>query len=187
VPHTTNYSRNLTQKVLSCCTCTKINLALESANAMSIYINQRLRQDPLYRLQWNVLDAAEDIKIATGLYNQTVNMRFLDHPLADKPLFDPPLSCIDGVHIRDFTDKEDRDIYYPKEERYQPPAAFRIVNEDVGLITLRQFFIKVDAYVGHNLEEIKRVKRGMYGELVTHPDSSQGRVITYGRTPCYIT
>ena len=144
-------------------------------------LHQRIRQDLLYRLRWNVLDAAEDIEIATGPYDQTVNMLFFGHPLADKPLFDPPLSCIDEVIIRDFSDKRGRDIYYQEEERYQPPAALRIDNQDGSPITLRHFVTEVHNYVGRNLEEIKRVKGEMYGEPVAHADGTQGKVITFGR------
>ncbi|KAH8719417.1 hypothetical protein GQ44DRAFT_659152, partial [Phaeosphaeriaceae sp. PMI808] len=108
-------------------------------------------------------------------------MPFLGHPLADEPLFDPPLSCIDTIQIGDFGEKVDRDIYYPKEERYQPPAPLKIDNEDGDAITLRQFVTEVHAHVGRNMEELKKIKGEMYGEQVTRADGSQGRVIIFGR------
>lgn len=148
---------------------------------MAISLDRRLRQDLLYRLRWDLSGTTEDIEIATGSYDQTVNMPLLGHPLADEPLFDPPLSCIEQVNVRDLTDKVDRDIYYPKEQRYQPPAALKIDNEDGSPITLRQFVTQFHAYVDRNMEEIKRVKGELYGEPVTHADGTQGRVITAGR------
>jgi hypothetical protein len=149
--------------------------------AMATDVDERLRQDLLFRLRWDLSGAVEDIEIATGSYSQTVNMAFLGHPLADESLFDPPLSCIEQVNIRDLADKENRDIYYPKEQRYQPPAALKINNEDGSPITLQQFVTELHSYVQRNLEEIKKVKGEMYGEPVTHADGTQGRVITAGR------
>ncbi|KAF2877413.1 hypothetical protein BDV95DRAFT_601811 [Massariosphaeria phaeospora] len=85
-------------------------------------------------------------------------MPFLGHPLADEPLFDPPRSCIDAIYIGDFADKEDLNMYYPKEERYQPPAGLKLDNEDGDAIPLRQSVTEVYAHVGRNMEELKKVK-----------------------------
>jgi hypothetical protein len=148
---------------------------------MAMSLDRRLRQDLLYRLRWDLSGTVEDIEIATGSYDRTVNMPFFGHPLADEFLFDPPLSCNEQVNIRDLTDKVDRDIYYPKEERYQPPTALKIDNDDGSLITLRQFVTELHAYVHRNLEEIKRVKSELYGKPVTHADGTLGRVVTAGR------
>jgi hypothetical protein len=151
------------------------------AQTIAIDIDQCLRQDLLYRLQWDLSSTVEDVEIAAGPHDQTVKMPFLSHSLADESLFDPPLSCIEQVNIRDLADKEDRDIYYPVEERYKPPAALKIENEDGSRITLRQFVTELHAYVHRNMAEIKRAKGEMYGEPVTHADGTQGRNITCGR------
>lgn len=148
---------------------------------MSIDIDDRTRHDLLYRLRWNVLDPTEHIEVATGPPEQAIFVPFLDHPLANESLFNPPLSCIDEINIRDFADKRARDIYYPEEERYKPPTALQIVNSDGSPITLGQFVTELHAYIRHNLEEVKRVKGELYGERVTHADGSQGRNITAGR------
>jgi hypothetical protein len=148
---------------------------------MSIDIEDRTRHDLLYRLRWNLLDSAEHIEIATGPLDQIINLPFLGHPLANESLFNPPLSCIDEITIRDFADKEDQDIYYPKEERYKPPTALKITNSDGSPITLGQFVTELHTYVEDNLEELKKVKGEMYGEHVTHADGSYGRNITAGR------
>jgi hypothetical protein len=49
-----------------------------------------LRQDLLYRLRWDLTRPVEEIEIelATDAQDQTVITPFLDHPLADEPLFD---------------------------------------------------------------------------------------------------
>jgi hypothetical protein len=39
--------------------------------------DQRIRQDLLWRLRWNLVDAAEDIEIATGPHDRNINMPFL--------------------------------------------------------------------------------------------------------------
>jgi hypothetical protein len=57
------------------------------------------------------------------------------------------------------SDKEDRDIYHPEAERYRPPVAFKIDNENVSPITVRQFFTEFHVRVYCNMEEIKRVNR----------------------------
>jgi hypothetical protein len=154
---------------------------------MPIDIDERLRQDLLHRLRWDLTGTVEDVEIATGPYDQTVNVPFLGYPLADESLFDPPLSCIAQINIRDLADKEDRDIYYPPDERYKPPAALKIDNEDGSPITLRQFVAEVQAYVRCNITEIKRVKGEMYGEPVTHADGTRGRNITSGAPSSSLT
>ncbi|KAH4251062.1 hypothetical protein HBH70_232640 [Parastagonospora nodorum] len=139
-----------------------------------------VRQDLLWRLRWDVSKPVE-AEISAGPYDQTTNVPILGHPLADELLFDPPLSCIEAVHISDFGDKEDRDIYYPKEERYQPPAPLKIENKNGNAITLYQFVTEVHAYVGRNMQELKKVKGEMYGEEVTRADGSRQRDIIFGQ------
>lgn len=74
---------------------------------------QRLRQDLLYRLRWDLARPVEEIEIelATDAQDQTVITPFLDHPLADEPLFDLlRLKCVE-IFITDFADKLDRDFF----------------------------------------------------------------------------
>jgi hypothetical protein len=148
---------------------------------MIVSLDQRIRQDLLWRLCWNLVDAAEDIEIATGPHDRVIKMPLLSHPLANESLFDPPLSCIDQIYIRDFGDQADRDIYYPEEERYKPLAALRIEHGNGFPITLRQFVTELHSYARCHLIELIKVKGVLYGEPVTHADGTQGRVITAGR------
>jgi hypothetical protein len=154
---------------------------LESFDAMCSSLDQRVRQDLLWHLRWNLVDAVEDMEIATGPHDRIINMPFLSHPLANESLFDPPLSCIDQIAIRDFGDQADRDIYYPEEERYKPPAALKIENENGVPIQLRQSVTKLHSYARCHLKELRKVKGVMHVEPVTHADGTQGRVITAGR------
>jgi hypothetical protein len=175
------YFSNRRREILPHSTSNGINPSSESIDNMITSLGQRIRQDLLWRLRWNVVDAAEDIQIATGPYDQSTNMPFVSHPLANESLFDPPLSCINQIDIRDFGDQVDRDIYYSEEERYKPPAALRIENEDGVPITLRQFVTELHSYAKCHLKELRKVKGVLYGEPVTHADGTQGRVITAGR------
>jgi hypothetical protein len=147
---------------------------------MVMDLDRRIRQDLLWRLRWNSVDAVEDIEIATGPHDRIINMPLLNHPLANESLFDPPLSCIDQIDIRDFGDQVDRDIYYPEGERYKPPATLRIESEDGALITLRQFVTELHSYARCHLKELRKVKGVLYGKPVTHADGTYGRVITDG-------
>jgi hypothetical protein len=84
----------------------------------------------------------------------------------------------------------DRDIYYPEEERYEPPAALRIGNEDGFPITLRRFVTKLYVYATYHLKELRQVRSVLYGESVTHADGTQEGVITARcpvRLPDYIS
>jgi hypothetical protein len=145
-----------------------------------------IRQDLLYRLHWNFQDPLEEVTIAVGNPDQAVNVALFGHPLATESLANPPLNCIDEITIRDFGEKQDRELELedePEEEEflYKPPPALKIWNENGNAITLGQFVTKVHEYVSRNMEEILRVKGELYGELVTHADGSQMRVITEGR------
>jgi hypothetical protein len=62
---------------------------------MVMSLDQRLRQVLLWHLRWNLVDAAEDIEIATGPHDRIINMPFFSHSLANESLFDSPPSCID--------------------------------------------------------------------------------------------
>jgi hypothetical protein len=103
------------------------------------------------------------------------------HAHAEASLFEPPLSCIKQINIRDFTDKLDRDIEYPEEQRCKPPIALKIDNEDGSPITVRKSIVEFQAYVQHNMQDLRRIKGEMCGELVKHADGIQGRIITHGR------
>jgi hypothetical protein len=158
-----------------------ISRETQGIDTMSTDPHRSIRHDLLWRLRWNVSSAVEDTEIQAGPYDQAIDMPFLGHPLGEESLSQPPLSCIDAIHIGDFADKEDRDIYLPKEEGYQPPAPFRIENKDGSAITLGQFVTEVHAYVGENMEELKKIKGATYGKQVIRADGSQGRDIVFGR------
>lgn len=143
----------------------------------------RLREDLLWRLRWNLATPLSQVSLATGPWDHTINVPFLNHTLAEEPLFDTRLSCIDEVFIRDFADKEDREIYYDADEpgRYVPPPQLKIVNANGSAITLRQFVGEVHAYVRLHMEELRRVKGEVYGTHVIHANGTRATEIVCGR------
>ncbi|KAH7086818.1 hypothetical protein FB567DRAFT_51861 [Paraphoma chrysanthemicola] len=147
---------------------------------------QHLRQDLLYRLRWDLTRPVEEmeIELATEAQDQTIITPFLDHPLADEPLFDLlRLKCIDEIFISDFAHKLDREFFALEECKYKPPAFLKIDNASKGgsPITFRQFVTDFHAYVGRNMEELKKAKDEVYGEPYTDADGTQGTEIVVGR------
>jgi hypothetical protein len=140
-----------------------------------------IRDNLLKRLQWDVAGPLSGIEIATGPPNQLINESLLDSTLGHEPLYDRLCNRIDEIIIRDFSDREDRDIYYPKEERYKGPPALEINNEDGRPITLRQFVTEAHAYVARNMEELRRVLSTTYGELIIHEDGTREHRTICGR------
>jgi hypothetical protein len=157
----------------------------EMAAPQTSSLVQRLRQDLLYRLRWDLNRPVEEIEIelATDAQDQTVITPFLDHPLADEPLFDLLLlKCIDEIFIGDFANKLDRDFFAPEGWKYKPPASLKIDNASKGgsPITFRQFVAEFHAYVGRNMEELKKAKEEVYGEPYTDADRTEGTKIVVG-------
>jgi hypothetical protein len=146
-----------------------------------------IREDLLYRLHWNLQAPFEEVTIAIGdPTDQATYVPLFGHPIATNSLANPPLSCIDELTIRDFGEKQDRELELedePEEEEflYKPPPALKVWNKNGNFITLGQFVTEVHEYVSGNMEEILSVKGELFGELLTHADGSQMRVITEGR------
>jgi hypothetical protein len=141
-------------------------------------LNDRIREDLLYRLRWNVFATLDDIEIATGPYDQTTNVPLLGHPLADKSIANPSFSRIDKVYIGECLDKVVVRHEIPEEYRYKPPPPMTINNEDGSPITLGQFVTQTHAYLNIHMKELKRVKGELYGELVKNEDGSWTRSIS---------
>jgi hypothetical protein len=129
-------------------------------------LNDRIREDLLYRLRWNVLATLDNIEIATGPYDQTTNVPLFGHPLADEPIADPPFSRIDEVCIGECLVQMD----YRYE--YKAPPALTINNEDGNPITLGQFVTETHAYLNVHMEELKKAKGLLYGKVVKNEDGS---------------
>jgi hypothetical protein len=141
-------------------------------------LTDRIREDLLYRLRWNVLATLDNIEIATGSYDQTTNVPLFGHPLADEPIAVPPFSRIDEVYIAECLDKVDFRHEIPEEYRYKPPPALTINNEDGNPITLGQFVTQTHAYLNVHIEELKKAKGELYGKVVTNEDGTWARVIS---------
>lgn len=123
----------------------------------------RIREDLLYRLRWNVVATLYNIEIAAGPYDQTTNVPLFGHPLADEPIADPPFSRIDEVYIGECLDKVVFCYEIEEEYRYKPPPALTINNEDGNPITLGQFVTQTYAYLNVHIKELKKAKGEFYG------------------------
>jgi hypothetical protein len=138
---------------------------------------RRIRIDLLYRLQWNVFAALENITVSKDTNGQEI-VPFLDDAAADELLADPPLSRVQ-VRLDDCEEKRAHDEN-DEEDRYRPPAPLTISNEVGTPITMRQFVTRVHAYFNENKNEIKAVKGESYGRPMYSED---GRVV--GREHVY--
>jgi hypothetical protein len=147
-------------------------------------LTDRVREDILYRLRWNVLATLDDIEIATGPLDQATYVPLFGHPLADESIANPPFSRIDRLCISECLDKVVYRYEIPEEYWYKPPPATTINNEDGSPITLGQFVTKTHAYLNEHMEELKRVKGEIYGEVVRNEDGSFSRMICVDSKPC---
>ncbi|KAF2125614.1 hypothetical protein P153DRAFT_389066 [Dothidotthia symphoricarpi CBS 119687] len=151
---------------------------------MFVDLDDRIRQDLLFRLRWNISATLEHIEITIGPHDQTTNVLFLGHPLADESLADPPLSRIQvGIDVCEdkYAEEQrylDKGMNYPYQ--YQPPARLTIDNEDGSPITLGQFVAQTHAYLNYNREAIIKVISETYGEVFKQADGSVRRVMTCG-------
>lgn len=141
-----------------------------------IVLNDRIREDLLYRLRWNVFATLDEIEIRTGPCDQTTDVPLFGHHLANESIANPPLSRIDEVCIGECLDRVD--MHYEEEKRYKPPPALTIDNEDGSPIALGQFVTEVHAYLNLHMEELKRAKGELYGRVSVAEDGTMVRTIT---------
>ena len=137
-------------------------------------LNDRVREDLLYRLRWNILTALDDIKIAIGPCDQTTNVPLFSHPLADESVANPPFTRI-NVCISECLNKVDIRM---EEYQYKPPPALIIDNEDGKPITLGQFVAQTHAYLNLYIEELKQAKGELYGKVSVNEDGIWTRTIS---------
>jgi len=137
-------------------------------------LDDRVREDLLYRLRWNVLAALVDIEITIEPSDQTTNVRLFDHPLADESLANPPFTRIDEVCISECLNKVDVRM---EECQYKPPPALTIDNEDRKPTTLGQFVVQTHTYHNLHIEEFKRAKGELYGKVSMNEDGIWSRTI----------
>ena len=138
-------------------------------------LNDRLREDLLYRLRWNVLAPLDDIKIRTGAGDPTTDVPLFDSHLANESIANPPISRIDEVYMGDLVTRAE--LRHETEWKLKQPTAPTINNEDDSPITLEQFVKELHAYMNLNMEILKQAKTELYGRLL------RPRVKTLTTTP----
>jgi len=139
----------------------------------------RIRQDLLYCLRWNVLPDLDNVEIATDPRHEEIVVPLLGSVLADESLASPPLGRLE-VCIEECWGKRSYDRA-PNEYRYQPLPSLVIDTRDGRSIILKEFVTQVHIYLIHHIEETKKVKGELYGELREQEDGTKVRTITYGR------
>jgi hypothetical protein len=124
---------------------------------------ERIRQDLLYRLQWDVFGTLSDIRVVEQAGNaNTSTTPFLVHSIASESLADPPLTKI-SVHIGGCEEKAANDEH-EEEWRYQPPSPIVIEHEDNTPITLKEFVTRTHEFLNANKEIIFKVEDELYVE-----------------------
>lgn len=149
-------------------------------------LTNRVRQDLLYRLRWNIFATLDQVVIATGSTEPVNYVSLFSHQLADESVTEPPLNRIDQVHINDCSEKasrQNRCLDNSDDETYGhvPPPPLDIFNEDGSSVTLWQFVTKVHAYLNEHVDEIKKVKSELYGKRSSREDGTQVNAVTYGQ------
>ncbi|CAO2655985.1 Nn.00g047880.m01.CDS01 [Neocucurbitaria sp. VM-36] len=142
-------------------------------------MGDRIREDILFRLRWNVLATLDSIEIATRHHNEVVFVPFFGNPSAQESIAQPPLNRVE-VNIGEFLNKRSLD-YGEEEDRYKPPAALIIENVDGSPITVGHYVTQAHAYLNEHIEEIKKVKGELYGKVEKRDDGTTVRSITYGQ------
>ncbi|KAF2714296.1 hypothetical protein K504DRAFT_367104 [Pleomassaria siparia CBS 279.74] len=143
-------------------------------------MDHRMRRDIIYRLRWNILGTLENIEIAAGPHGEETFVPFVGSSYANESIAQPPLSRL-SVRVGEFLDKRSFD-YAEEEYRYRPPPELIISNHDDSPITMGQFITEVHAYLTRNMDEIKKVKGELYGQLVEQEDGTISNEVTYGRS-----
>jgi hypothetical protein len=140
-----------------------------------------IRDDLFFRLRWNILEPLEEVKIATGTYDQPIYVPLFGHPLADESFADPPISRIERLRHSE-SDYNDLEILiYSQEEWYKEPPTETIDNED-SPITLGQFITQTHAYLNTQVELIKRSKGKRIGEDYINENGVHVRSFIYGKS-----
>jgi hypothetical protein len=137
----------------------------------------RLRQDLLYRLRWDIFGPLHDIYVVEEPGNSNTALTpFLSHSMAYESLAHPPLTKL-SVHIQCCEEKWASNEH-EDEWRYQPPAPIVINHGDGSPITLGEFVTQTHAYLNANREQIFKCEDELYS---SPEDMEHGtKVVGYG-------
>jgi hypothetical protein len=133
----------------------------------------RLRQDLLYRLRWDIFGPIHDIHVVEEPGNSNTALTpLLSHPIAQESLAHPPLAKI-SVHIHSCEEKWAVDEH-EDEWRYQPPAPIVISNGNGRAITVGDFVTQTHAYLNANREQIFKCEDEVYFKAEDVRDAGNG-------------
>jgi hypothetical protein len=132
----------------------------------------RLRQDLLDRLHWDIFGPLEAIQVRDpdGLLTP-----FLNHPIASESLAHPPLATI-SVYIDSCLDKAALDEHDEDEGRYHAPEPLVICKRDVAPISLCEFVTRVHRYLNDNRDELYKCEDEAYFDPPAPEDDGQDAV-----------
>lgn len=107
----------------------------------------RIRQELMFRLRWNISGPLDDIAIADGVDKNGTerSLPFASHPVADESLAEPPIS---RLHVSSIDVQEAIGFYTaPDDYRYQ---LLLIENADGRPISLKQFVTEVHIHLNEH-------------------------------------
>jgi hypothetical protein len=108
----------------------------------------RMRQDLLDRLHWNIFGPLSDVSVRDG----TILSPLSNHGIRFESVANPPVSRL-AIHIMPCQEKHAMDEH-EEEHRYQPPKPIIIQNTNGTPITLEDFVPQVHLYLNVNREDI---------------------------------
>jgi hypothetical protein len=141
----------------------------------SIMASDRVKQDELYHLRWDIFDDVNQIKVATETSGRKPSLSpFFSHPLASESIADPPVSRLE-VRIQSLVEKHRYDK--ASQWRYTPPDPLIIEPTHSNYVTFYDFVTQVHWYMNAHKQEIITVKAELYGGLPDSGDDWQPTVI----------
>jgi hypothetical protein len=134
----------------------------------------RVRQDLLDRLCWNVFGPLGGVSVRDGITLTPLS----NHAVKSESLADPPVSRI-AVQIDVCLQKYSMDETDEEEYRYQPPEPLVIEKLDGSPISLNDFVTQVHPFLNANRDEIFKCE----DELYTQPTKLEDGTMFVGVDP----
>ncbi|KAF1934836.1 hypothetical protein EJ02DRAFT_460880 [Clathrospora elynae] len=128
----------------------------------------RIREDLLDRLYWNVFGLQSDIAVRDG----NTLIPFANHAIGSEGIADPPVSKI-TVNIQVCQEKYFMDETDEEEYRYQPPTPLVIEKQDGTPILLNEFINQVHPFLNANKDEIFKCEDEIYTQPTELEDGSK--------------
>ena len=128
----------------------------------------RIRQDLLNRLHWNVFCPQSDITVQDG----NALTPFANHAIGSESIADPPVPRI-TVMIQVCEDKSSMDQTDEEEYQYQPSEPLVIEKRNGAPILLKEFINQVHPFLNANKDEIYRCEDENYSQPTELEDGTK--------------